>query len=473
MVDCQDIVQYLANFHLTLADVEPHQLAMFVAARNAAKYVEDLDIPVGRQSQTDRSDAVLEREIDRRRPQSAYQDDSQQTDVPDNEMDLGLIRDAEELPHVFPSQWLLEDVCPTAFYSKLADHELFVPRWGRPDANPGDGDDDARQWEFLDKLATAQSTRQHAYVLLDTSRSMNDRDCRGTVARGLTLAFLLHGLHRNARLHLRPFTAKVHDASSGSAEADFCEIARRVMNLSNIGQTRIQPALEQATGDIRSPGPFLRADILLITDGVSPLSRNPLVAEKLHTLVLGNAEEQDERSGTIATLKSWSRTFRRIWRPQFSELLLPSAADMQAASAALEHAMEQAKQDSASVTSRELRRMMQNVQALQKDLASCTDPQDTLKPEELETLHDRLHQAKQLLKRLPRSKRPKRLHHAPQPSRAQQPIATVLSGRGQSDRSAFWLLLQRIATRLTAWLRNLAKRTPGHQKRTGNGNNPE
>jgi hypothetical protein len=395
-----DLVQYLAEFQLTLADLEPQQVAMFVAARNSAGYVKDLEIPVASWSRRDEGDGLQEKETESPRKQSASYSNCIQTRVPENEMSIGQIRGVEDLPQIFPAQWLLEETCSPVFYSKLADYELIMPYWERPTGDVGNGDDLAWQRQFLHEHAAAQFTRQHAYVLLDVSRSMNDRDRRGIVARGLALAFLLHGWSQQAELQMRPFTADVSELSHGGGKSDFCAITRRVVELANSGQTRIQPALEQATSDIRKPGPCYRADILLITDGISRLSRNPLVGEKLHTFILGNLKETNDPLRSFATLKGWSQTYHHIRPPQFGEILAPLACDVQAAAAVLEQAVRELENGTSVRSARELRRISDNVRALLQELHRVGDA-SALPQETREAIERQLQRVRQTLSRMP------------------------------------------------------------------------
>jgi plasmid stabilization system protein ParE len=455
----QDLVRYLAEFGLTLADLDPEQVLMFVAARNAARYLLQLEIPVALPREQQPGSGLRELESETRRRAATYFDDYLPAHVPDDQMGIGLIQGVEDLPRIFPTQWLLEEVCPPAFYAKLADNELFMPRWEQPTGNPQGGDDDARQWQLLDELAAAQATRHHAYVLLDTSRSMNDRDRRGTVARGLALAFLLHGHDRQAWLHVRPFAARVSELSSGAGNADFQAIARRVVELPNAGQTRIQFALEQATADVRTAGPCRRADILLITDGMSRLTRNPMVGERLHTFVLGNLPKKDRVSGAIATLKAWSQTFQHLWQHEFAETLIPRAGDVRAATAVLEHALAHSTDLSDPAAADRLRRIADNVQALLAEFDRLGNP-GTLSPEVREDVRRQLKRASQLLagQSAPGSaKRPGRSAHRDAWDRLPRLVLGGLAA-GFGDRVLFWRYLRQLLQHLVQWLADVPRR---------------
>jgi hypothetical protein len=374
-----NIVEYLADFGFTLGDLRTDQLSMFVAARNAAPYVEELEIPIATQPDETAGTTLAERETQRTLQLTTYASDDLESRLPTDEMDVSLAQNAEDLPRIFPTQWLLEETQPALFYKKLADRELLMPVWQRQAANPEDSQGDALERELVEDGAAADSAKQHAYVLLDTSRTMNDHDRRGTVARGLTLAFLRNGHQQRARLNLRPFTAAVGELSSGVGYDELHAIARRIVDLPNAGQTRIQTALEQAVADIRSTGLCWRADIVLITDGISRLLENPLGEEKLHTFILGDLFEKEGEANTVATLKEWSTTFQRVWKNRFADILAPTLDDVRAASAVLDATLSQENRGSAEPES--LRRLLANVKMLLDQYKASQDTSVPLPPE--------------------------------------------------------------------------------------------
>lgn len=390
--DPRDIVRYLAEFGFTLADLEPEQLAMFVAARNAAPYIEELEIPVASQPSEQEGANLAERETQRTLQLTTCRSEELESRLPSDEMDVSLVGSTEDLPRVFPTQWLLEETVPALFYSKLAGRELLMPIWQRPQVTTETSSGESPERELVEDAAEEDRTRQHAHVLLDCSRTMNDHDRRGTIARGLALAVLERGFQQGARLNLRPFTAKVGQLSSGSGAEALHAISRRVITLANAGQTRIPGALETAVADVRRGGACPRADIVLISDGISRLQQSPLQDEKLHSFILGDLFEKKGENQTIATLKSWSTTFQRIWCNRFGELLAPHRRDLQAAQAVLRAAQAQA----VPLDRNQRRRLLANVQSLLT--AFETIPEQAESPgAELAVLREELDQAERLL----------------------------------------------------------------------------
>ena len=369
MTPCRtcSLVSYLAEFGWTLADVIPAELAMIVAARNATALIDSLEIPVASRPPSQSGPSLAEHDTQRIEEMTAYCDRWLNSRLPDDEMDVGQAGGIEDLPRIFPTQWLMEDLQPAMFYSRFAAAELMMPIWQRPTRNPRDSSDSVRRRDLSQTAGPTDTAKQHAYVLLDTSRTMNDHDRRGTVARGLALAFLLHGYRQRSRLNLRPFTADVGDLSHGTTKDDLQAIARRVLRLPNSGQTRIQTALEKAVADVREAGPCLRADILLISDGISRLSKKPLGEERLHTFILGDLLESEAQAGTIATLKDWSTTFQRIWSHRFADILVPTAADLETAADAMDRFVESCRNDSTGGRASDLNRVLENVRSLLRE----------------------------------------------------------------------------------------------------------
>ncbi len=361
-VQSSDLVQYLGEFGLALSDLLPHQVAMFLAGKRAARYLEELEIPI-HSARWDASDLdLVELQDESVLDVTAFDDAALDSYLPADEMDVRLIRSTEDLPRIFPLEWLWELLLPDLFYAKLAQQELLMPEWQRGEQGPGNQSDEAPRRELEEESAGAEAMKLHAYVLLDTSTTMQDHDRRGTIARGLALEFLRESYRRGAHLLLRPFTAEVGELSVGYSQADFFAMTRRLIALPNSGQTRIQTALEQAVKDIRSGGPCLGASILLITDGISRLSENPLAGEWLHTVILGDLYDERRAAGAIATLKQWSHTFHRIWQSHFPAILAPSPSDCQAGVVYLQGLVDQIGRDPSGHAG--LRQALENVKTL-------------------------------------------------------------------------------------------------------------
>ena len=374
-----DLVRYLGLFDLDLGQVNSEQVSMFIAARAAAEYVEDLAIPIATRPKPDEDITVREIETELPIALTGYRNDPVGDQLPSNDMDVTTIQSAEQLARIFPTQWMLEDVCPDAFYAKVAQRELLMPEWQRPTQNPEDSYDDSPDHERIEDRALPDTPKQHAYLLLDTSRTMCDHDRRGPVARGLALAFLLKGHQQRSQLNFRPFTDQAADLSSGTSREDFRKIVRRVIDIPNAGQTRIQKALEQAVHDVRHEGPCLRADVMLISDGISRLTENPFRDEHLHTFLVADLMAEDEATGIIRTLRDWSRTFRRVWKSRFQEILQPTLGDLDAANKQLRAMASRDKISNEEAI--HLQQMLENVKYLASEIKKAAGKKAPIPPE--------------------------------------------------------------------------------------------
>ncbi len=451
-----DLVRYLGEFGLTLSDLTPQQVSMFVAARNAAHHVEGLEVPIGSELGHDHDPSLKEVEDDRALDMIAHDDASLESHLPADEMDVRLIRSTEDLPRIFPIQWLLEEIEPELFYARLAQGELLMPQWQRSVPGRRDRSEESPFRELVEEPAAAETPRLHAYVLLDTSTSMQDHDRRGTVARGLALEFLRKGYVQGAHLLLRPFTVEVGELSSGSSPDDFRTITRRLISLPNAGQTRIQTALEQAVEGIRGAGPCLGASIMLISDGISRLTRNPLGDEKLHTFILGDLFDK-EAMWSIEVLKQWSDTFHRVWHTRFANLLAPTLRDCQAAGLLLQAMLDAAEDPSGSEAGR-LRRVLESARFLVDEFKRSLGRAAHI-PREVRALDEQLHEAETRIGRAVEQTLP---------ARDEQPFG---SG-GRTLRSAWiggnregvpqritdlWEYVRRIVSRAWQWTRRLCR----------------
>lgn len=450
-----DIVRYLADFDLRLDELLPEQVAMFVAARNLATVVEGLEVPIASSAQEAGETNLIEQETDEFVERTAYHSLFFDSRLPADEMDVRTICSVEDLPRIFPTAWLLEETQPDLFYAKLAGQELLVPQWQSPTQDARESHQEIRDHELLEAPVNPQTAKPHAYVLLDTSHSMKDRDRRGVVARGLSLAFLLHGYHQRARLHLRPFTARLGELSSGASRNDLRAIAQRTIGLPHAGQTRIQAALEQAVFDIRQEGACRRASIMLITDGISRITEKPLADEKLHTFLLGDLLEDANNAGTIHTLKDWSATFHRLWTNRFAEILAPELVDLEAAGQLLRQTLAEIGSNPSDDQTARLRRLYDNLASLVEEFRRTLD--EAAMPPEVRALEQLLGDVKQ---RVPRVT--EKLPVAPESNAESRWLSFDLFSLNRFgstfSTSAIWAFIKRLVQRILQRARRTLRR---------------
>ena len=134
--------------------------------------------------------------------------------------------------------------------------------------------------------------------------------------------------------------------------------------------------------------------IALVTDGISRLTQNPLHDEELHTFVLGDLSDEERAGGTVAVLKQWSDTFRRIWKTWFGQLLAPRWDDCQAAAALLAQRLRD--RSPAGSDAATLRRLLKNVRHLLQEHKRSLD-REAPAPPNAQALEEVLNEAEQAL----------------------------------------------------------------------------
>lgn len=330
--DDNNLLAYAATFGLKLEDLNPQQILVLLAARGAEKHVRDLKIPMSERSVDSGRRILVEREVERVIEKTAYRESEKPSAVPADRMDLTNLEAPEQLPQVLPGEWLIEDVAPETFLRKLRERTLLRREWREPTRTPITSHETIKEKVLVEEPAPPEIHKQHACVLLDISGSMiESEDGRNVVAAGLALAFLRNGFKQRAHLSLRMFNGYVFDRLQGSSAEDLKRIAWRILNIEWGGGTDIQDALKTAVADIHEGGAFTRADILLISDGLSWLGSNPLEQIKLHTFLLGLSAQQLKDANcrnAVNTLSSWSTTLKIFGSSRFAGIVLPSRQDL-------------------------------------------------------------------------------------------------------------------------------------------------
>jgi len=326
------LVSYAAKFGLKLEDLTVEQAMILVAARGVEKHVKGLKIPMSERSVDTGKKIVVEKEEERVIEKTTYREGEKPSPIPADRMDLTTLEGPEQLPEILPGEWLVEEVAPDIFLKKLREQTLLRRQWRETTRTPVTSHETVKEKVLVEEPAPPEVQKQHACVLLDVSGSMVESyDGRNVVGAGLALAFLLHGFEQRARLSLRLFNGTVFALSQGTSFEDLKRMARQILNIRWGGGTDIQDALRVATEDIRGGGSFTRADILLISDGLSWLGENPLGDIKLHTFLLALSPRQmleSESLKALVTLRSWSTTLKSFGTSKFAGIMLPSKKDL-------------------------------------------------------------------------------------------------------------------------------------------------
>lgn len=137
----------------------------------------------------------------------------------------------------------------------------------------------------------ANRFEQIFYILLDTSRSM-DMHMRAFYSKCIVAEFLRRKLNTNARLFFRTFDTQTGDLYRIEKKEDYPFLIEKVLFSTTGGvSTNLQKAVYQAIEDINYTKDMANAEILVVTDGVSRIDPDEMIAKlgnvKLHVLKIG------------------------------------------------------------------------------------------------------------------------------------------------------------------------------------------
>lgn len=125
----------------------------------------------------------------------------------------------------------------------------------------------------------------HVFILLDVSASMMDCDlggrvCRAFAANVITLALLNFAFKEKYKVWVLPFEGTVSNVQSAETRAQALDLMKWLGGLNyDGGGTDIEGAVLKAYRLTQSDPTYNKADIVLVTDGVSPIS-DRLMKEK-------------------------------------------------------------------------------------------------------------------------------------------------------------------------------------------------
>ncbi len=163
-----------------------------------------------------------------------------------------MIRGIADLSQILPTQWLLEDVCPDLFYAKLAQRDLLMPRWRQPSGSYEDGGGEVAG-QGAGRAAGSESARRSSMRICCWTR--RERCATATAGAPSPAAWLWRSFARampsgrgSICVPSRPTWANSLPAVTAD---DFHAIVRRVIELPNSGQTRIQNGT--GAGRVRHP----------------------------------------------------------------------------------------------------------------------------------------------------------------------------------------------------------------------------
>lgn len=178
---------------------------------------------------------------------------------------------------------------------------------------------------IIQKDMEEKDKQSHTFILLDVSGSMDACDLGGFVCRGFATNIICLGVLNMAgkngmKVWILPFAGRPHtnNLKTASNRDEAITTARWIASVNyDGGGTDIEGAVLAAYKITTSSGEYDKADILLLTDGASPLTSR-LVSEKpartkLRTLIISNDSTQKDLTPLIQASDyhaklSWDKT---------------------------------------------------------------------------------------------------------------------------------------------------------------------
>lgn len=320
-----EIDKYIELYGLSMDKLDNQEIYLFSLARKLEPFVRGLKIKAGVRVEKDQKTIVVEKEFDKIIEKTTYEDGEISSLVPTNDMDVSTVERMEDISRLLPSEWMIEEISPELFYLRMQNHEALKQEWKEKTRTPKTEKETIKEKRFVELPAPPEEERQHAMVLMDSSGSMFiEGDGRDALAKGLSLAFLRQGFEQRSILAFRPFTTFAHSLSKGRDQKDLTDISKRILGVGKMGGfsggTNIEVAIYMGARDILNSGDFNGADLLLISDGEAELVDNPLGKIRLHTIIVGDVDDNE-------TLKDWSTTYKHLRPRDFNKLFKPTSLE--------------------------------------------------------------------------------------------------------------------------------------------------
>ncbi len=371
--------EYVRQFGIfDLGEMTTSQLFALVAARNIAPAIDLIRIPKGKNKHG--FDGLSG--YDQNRPKSSIGAAMLQfiTPSPSLNQEWEILRDPEDIPEAAPEDLLLRRLAPKEFLRRMTEGELLKSTWTQEE------EDDLLNQEKLSpdqSIVQEQSAEEdhspYGYVLLDASESMGSaRDCRGEIARGLALSFLLNQFENGNPCIVYLFRSDLSMPIGGDNRHEFERAVGAILGHDHKGMTNLQGTLGAMAEHLLQDRE--RVDIALITDGITRLTENPLGDAHLHTFLLGAAPEELDKQGEIQyrdsllKLDYWSDFCLKFGSEEMNWVSIPDVKDI-ISLAPLLHSFEvEFIQAASSDKVRQLQRRLANIKALLDRFQTLNEP---------------------------------------------------------------------------------------------------
>ncbi|MEW5801153.1 MAG: VWA domain-containing protein [bacterium] len=200
-------------------------------------------------------------------------------------MKIGVIEAISQIATILPRELLIYDK-DIIFFKKLINRELNRRDFEAPE------DKILSVSDLVYGQDQEVNRAQKVYVLFDNSSSMSGEKMNKLYAsKAIALEYLRQVQPENPQIYFRSFTDKVSPLIRGEKTKDIKKIIRHVAHLHTVDchQTEVGKAILKAVEDIRQDPCMVKAEILVITDGLGPIPKNlreTLGEIKLHVILI-------------------------------------------------------------------------------------------------------------------------------------------------------------------------------------------
>jgi hypothetical protein len=216
-------------------------------------------------------------------------------------MELGFYKKITELKKSPPRELAQDD---EVFDIKLFTKTLMVQKFYESEADSFKPVSTSRNESGKD----ANRFEQKFYILLDRSRSM-DMKMRSFYSKCIVAEFLRKKMKSKAKLFFRAFDSSTGELFKTEKIEDFPKLIEHVLFTTTGGaSTNLQAAVIQAVNDIEFDKDSTKAEILVVTDGISKIEKNELKLKlrsiKLNILKIGSDPPEPDYFELEAHLKA-------------------------------------------------------------------------------------------------------------------------------------------------------------------------
>jgi Mg-chelatase subunit ChlD len=202
-----------------------------------------------------------------------------------DETSIGTMVDITEFPKIIKKEFLLPD---SVFDRRLTRRELMVTKKQYRETR--------RSWDQVfqeENNLTPQkvAARQKTYLLMDVSAS-TEQHHRLMIEKAIAIAYLESNNKHHGEIYFRAFNQDPGPLINCKTPKEYRQLINlHIMTARPLGQTNLQKALDTALEDLALQTIQERAEILVLTDGLSQINVETILSKKIpckiHIILIG------------------------------------------------------------------------------------------------------------------------------------------------------------------------------------------